>query len=70
MIENPNEGVCVPDEIPYDYVLKFAKPYLGNFISDPYDWTPLKTRKDLFGKPNSIPQSNDPWQFSSFLYSS
>jgi homospermidine synthase len=28
-IENPNEGVCLPDQLPYEYVLKHAKPYLG-----------------------------------------
>jgi len=66
MIEHPNEGVCVPDDIPYDYVLDFAKPYLGNFISQAYDWTPLKTRNDPFERKGL---SNDPWQFSSFLYS-
>ncbi len=33
MIENPTEGVCVPDDLPHDYVLGIAKPYLGNFIS-------------------------------------
>jgi homospermidine synthase len=70
MIENPNEGVCVPDDLPYDYVLNVAKPYLGNFISSPYDWTPLKTRKDLFAKTNGSVESSDPWQFSSFLYNS
>ena len=61
-------GVCVPDDLPYDYVLKIAKPYLGNFISEPYDWTPLDSRKDLFPKSNGSQDSADPWQFGSFLY--
>ncbi len=29
MIENPERGVQVPDDLPHDYVLKIAKPYLG-----------------------------------------
>lgn len=45
MIEHPNEGVCVPDDLPYDYVLNVAKPYLGTFISQEYDWTPVKNQK-------------------------
>lgn len=70
MIENPNEGVCVPDDLPHDFVLKHAKPYLGNFISSPYDWTPLKYRKDFFPVPSSVPkpEDKDPWQFNAFLY--
>jgi hypothetical protein len=30
------------------YVLNIAKPYLGDFISTPSDWTPLKNRKVYF----------------------
>ena len=42
MIENPGEGVCVPDDLPHEYVLGISKPYLGKFISMPSDWTPLQ----------------------------
>ena len=42
MIENPQMGICVPDDLPHDYILDISKPYLGNFISIPSDWTPLK----------------------------
>ena len=68
MIENPNRGITVPDEIPHDYILGIAKPYLGKFISTPSDWTPLKNRKQAFGKyskPDLDPA--DPWQFKNFL---
>ena len=34
MLENPARGVCVPDDLPHDYVLDVARPYLGKFISD------------------------------------
>ena len=32
----------MPDDLPHEYVLEIAKPYLGKFISMPSDWTPLK----------------------------
>jgi len=57
MIENPAKGVCVPDDLPHDYILKISKPYLGKWISKPSDWTPLKHRVDAFNgynKPDLI----------------
>jgi homospermidine synthase len=69
MIENPEQGLCLPDDLPYDYVLKIAKPYLGRFVSRPYDWTPLKNRKVFFMEnPESKPDKSDTWQFKNFLF--
>jgi len=68
MMENPNQGVVVPDDLPHDYVLDVAMPYLGKFISTPSDWTPLKTYKNAFAgfnKPDL--DKRDPWQFKNFL---
>jgi len=68
MMENPEEGVTVPDQMPHDYILDIAKPYLGKFISTPSDWTPLKDVVDGFagyGKPSL--DRRDPWQFKNFL---
>lgn len=68
MIENPGSGICVPDDLPHDYILKISKPYLGKFISTPSDWTPLKGYKNAFApytQPNIDP--TDPWQFKNFL---
>lgn len=70
MIENPEEGVRVPDQLPHDTILGISKPYLGNFISTPSDWTPLKDVVDGFagyGKPKL--DRRDPWQFCNFLVS-
>jgi homospermidine synthase len=71
MIENPKEGVCLPDDLPHDYVLNIAKPYLGKFISESYDWTPLKNRQMLFPKNPMLikPDESDPWQFRNFYFS-
>ncbi|MEI7551591.1 MAG: saccharopine dehydrogenase C-terminal domain-containing protein [Verrucomicrobiota bacterium] len=70
MIQHPLEGVRVPDELPHDFILKVAKPYLGKWISKPYDWTPLKNRDTTFdahAKPDL--DRKDPWQFKNFLIS-
>ena len=68
MIENPDQGVKVPDELPHEFVLKIAKPYLGKFISRSSDWTPLKHYKNAFkGFNNPGIDTTDPWQFKNFL---
>ena len=68
MIQNPNEGVCVPDDLPHDYVLKVAKPYLGKFVSVPSDWTPLMHYKNYFkGYNDPAIDPDDVWQFKNFL---
>jgi homospermidine synthase len=68
MIENPERGVVLPDDLPHEYVLGISKPYLGKFISIPQDWTPLKHYSSFFSGYNQ-PQldSSDPWQFKNFL---
>ena len=48
MLENPAKGVLVPDDLPHDYILEIADPYLGNCISTAADWTPLKHQNNLF----------------------
>jgi homospermidine synthase len=68
MMDNPNEGVCLPDDLPHSYILDVAKPYLGPFVSTPVDWTPLDSWVDPFagyGRPKPPPE--DVWQFTTFL---
>jgi homospermidine synthase len=68
MIENPNRGLCVPEDLPHDYVLGIAKPYLGKFISKPSDWNPLKSYTNAFDKYADVSLDfSDPWQFKNFL---
>jgi homospermidine synthase len=68
MIENPDRGVCVPDDLPHDYVLPRTNPYLGRCISAPFDWTPLTHQVGFFdGYDKSSLDSKDPWQFKNFL---
>lgn len=71
MIENPAEGVKVPDDLPHDYILNIADPYLGNCISTASDWTPLKQQNNHFqGWSKADLDLEDPWQFKNFLVTS
>jgi len=69
MIDNPRKGFCLPDDLPHEFVLNIAKPYLGEFWSGPSDWTPLKNRVVYF-KENTINTFDraDVWQFKNFLF--
>jgi len=68
MLENPRQGICLPEDLPHDFILNIAKPYLGNFVSEASNWTPLKNRKISF-KENPLSNYNeDPWQFENFLF--
>ena len=68
MIKNPKQGVCVPDDLPHEQILKIAKPYLGPIISRAVDWTPLKNHVNLFRNYNGPERGNqDVWQFINFL---
>jgi homospermidine synthase len=58
----------VPDDLPHEFVLKVAKPYLGKWLSLPSDWTPLKHYTNAFkGYNNPAIDWDDPWQFKNFL---
>lgn len=69
MLENPQKGVCVPDDLPYEYILGIARPYLGQFVSAPSDWTPLKNYQIFFKEnPNLCPDRKNIWAFKNFLF--
>jgi homospermidine synthase len=68
MLENPRLGLCVPDDLPHDFVLNISKPYLGKFLSLSSDWNPLQHHTNVFhgfNRPQIDP--SDPWQFKNFL---
>lgn len=67
MIDNPTQGLCVPDDLPWKTILDLAYPYLGTIHSASVDWTPLKNNANLFGKWDGVEKSSDPWQFENFL---
>jgi homospermidine synthase len=68
MIANPEQGLLVPDELPWEEVYSIAEPYLGPIWSGPADWDPLQTRTDLFAPfTGRTYDHSDPWQFTNFL---
>jgi len=68
-IENPRRGVVEPEDLPNDYVMHIAKPYLGKFISEPSDWTPFTNYQVLFKEnPNAYLDKKNPWCFKNFLF--
>lgn len=71
MIQNPNQGVCMPDDLPYEPILATARPYLGEFISKPVDWNPLKNYQVFFKEnPTLAPDRKNIWSFNNFLFCS
>jgi len=67
-VEHPTEGVRVPDDLPHEYILELAQPYLGRSLSIPSDWTPLKNyRNNFHGFNQPDIDYDDPWQFKNFL---
>ena len=68
-LENPNEGLCVPDDLPHEHIIKTARPYLGKFVSEPSDWTPFKNYRIFFREnPTSYLDKKNPWSFKNFLF--
>lgn len=68
MIQNPKSGVCLPDDIDHEQILKVAIPYISPFVSQQSDWTPLKNLNTKFTKFDiERPTEADTWQFTTFL---
>ncbi|MFA4980937.1 MAG: saccharopine dehydrogenase C-terminal domain-containing protein [Candidatus Omnitrophota bacterium] len=68
VIENQGKGVCLPDHLPHDYILKIAIPYLGKFVSGPVDWTPFKNYQIFFKEnPELYLDKKNVWSFQNFL---
>jgi len=68
MMDNPETGFNVPEDLPHDYILRIAKPWIGKLHSAKSDWTPLKHYTNAFkGYNNPYVDRKDPWQFKNFL---
>jgi homospermidine synthase len=67
-MQNPDQGLLVPDEMPWREVLAFAEKYWGGYHSEAADWDPLMNQNDLFkGWNDRVYDEKDPWQFNNFL---
>ena len=60
--ENPARGYCEPEDLPHEFVLEAARPYLGRVMCVETDWTPLAQRSFL----DEPAEPDDPWQFANF----
>jgi homospermidine synthase len=69
MMANPKRGLRLPDDLPHDYILNIAKPYLGKFISEQSDWTPLLNYQVFFKEnPQAELDTKNVWCFKNFLF--
>ena len=67
-MKNPDRGLLVPDDLPWQEVLGYALKYWGGYHSIASDWDPLAARNDLYRNWNGRNYDHDdPWQFSNFL---
>jgi len=69
LVRHPERGLCTPDDLDHEEVLRVAGPYLGPCPSTQTDWTPLNHRYDPFERYRGAAGPDDPWQFSAFLAS-
>ena len=68
MIRNPEQGVCLPDDLPHEEILRDAMPYLGPFVSKPADWGPLDNWVNAHGHGGAKrPAQSAEWQFTTFM---
>ncbi len=69
MIENPKKGVRLADDLPHDYILKIAAPYLGELASVQSDWTPSTNYQVFFKEnPETKLDKKNLWCFKNFLF--
>jgi homospermidine synthase len=63
MLQNPTMGYVEPEDLPFEFILNLAKPYLGTMASVQTNWTPIVDRNSLF-KVDVDPRH--PWRFENF----
>ena len=68
-LRNPRRGLCLPEDLPHEEVLRDAKPYLGETVSVRSDWTPLVQQRVYFEEnEDACVDREDPWQFQNFVF--
>ena len=63
MIQNPNRGYVEPEELPFDFILNIARPFLGTMTSTTTNWSPIKHRNSLY---KVELDTRHPWRFENF----
>jgi homospermidine synthase len=68
-LSNPRKGLCFPEDLPHDVMLRHARPYLGRIVSKAMNWSPLdRFRLHFYDRPDVQPDWSDPWQFRNFIF--
>jgi homospermidine synthase len=68
MIQNPDRGFNMPDDIDHEAILDVSIPFIKPFVSRAVDWTPLMNLNNKFTKFDlPRPGEKDVWQFATFL---
>ncbi|WKB53730.1 homospermidine synthase [Eleftheria terrae] len=62
-IRHPAQGIVEPEDLPFDQILRFSRPYLGEVVAAYTDWTPLQGRGRIFKEDLD---TSDCWQFKNF----
>ena len=65
IFENDSLGYRESEDLPFEEILEYARPYLGTIVSTPTSWNPLQGRRSLYQEPFLDLES--PWQFNNFL---
>jgi homospermidine synthase len=47
-IHNPYKGYVEPEDMDYEFILKYAKPYLGKMVFIETDWHPTEDMNEIF----------------------
>jgi homospermidine synthase len=67
MLHNPNGGLRLPDDVDFEHVMKFSRPYLGELVSEAVNWGPLDNLDRTFTTYGETPpRAEDCWQFETF----
>lgn len=65
-MEHPQRGFCFPEDLPHNFALSVAKPYLGTWVSNETDWTPEQNASSLLPNEPAFDKKY-PWRFSNFF---
>ena len=59
-LENPQRGVCFPEDLPHCEILEFCRPFLGKIVSKPVHWNPPTGATDGWQFADLIDESSKP----------
>jgi homospermidine synthase len=67
LIAHPERGLLLPDDLDPRFIIDIARPYLGQFLSIPVNWSPLDHGAALADYLTPPTPEEAKWQFATFL---